>query len=411
MKKQNISGWKIMVSALLMVLLSMSLASAEKKIFHGTGEYTMSDYETPAVAEQRALAYAKNNAAEQAGAYVDTYTKMEKVQVTEDRVNVLVSGAMRVTAENVEKIAQSDGDIRIVANITAEMDTEEINQMLSKAANSIMDDGIEYRQLNEKIAKEESETTKLKKKIEEMKLKKLPVQDLQIEIKAKEQMFLSNQKVKEAREYGIRGEFDKALSLSEDAVRLNPKSADAYAVRAESNGSLKNYDLCIKDCERSLQIKPDNARAYNSRGLSYVYKGEYDKALIEINKALQIDPYYAGAFYSRGMAYNGKREYENAMNDYDRAIQYNIKNIDVYISRGNIYYIKRDFHNAINDCTKALEKNPRYWLAYYNRAVCYLQIDEYNKAIYDLEMVLKLNPNGSDAREILNELYQMRQGR
>lgn len=330
--------------------------------------------------------------------------------MTQDRVNVLVSGAMRITAQNVERKAQPDGDIRIVANITAEVDTTEIDKMLSKAVNSIMADEIEYRQLNEKIAKGERETAELKKKIEELKLNQLPVQDLQIEIKEKEQEFLSNQKVKEARECGIRGEFDKALSLSEDAVRLNPKNADAYAVRAESNGSLKNYDLCIKDCERSLQIKPDNARAYHSRGLSYVNKGEYDKALIEINKALQIDPYYANAFYSRGMAYNGKREYENAMNDYDRAIQYNIKNKDVNISRANIYYIKRDFHNAINDCTKALEKNPRYWLAYYNRAVFYLRIGEYNKAIYDLEMVLKLNPNDSNAREMLNKLYQMRQG-
>ena len=38
----------------------------------------MSDYETPAVVEQRALAYAKQRAAEQAGAYVETYTRMEK---------------------------------------------------------------------------------------------------------------------------------------------------------------------------------------------------------------------------------------------------------------------------------------------------------------------------------------------
>ena len=61
-----------------MVLIVMPLTSAEKKIFHGTGEYTMSDYETPAVAEQRALTYAKQRAAEQAGVYVDSYTKMEK---------------------------------------------------------------------------------------------------------------------------------------------------------------------------------------------------------------------------------------------------------------------------------------------------------------------------------------------
>ncbi len=76
--KKRIFVWKIMISMFLMVLIVMPLTSAEKKIFHGTGEYTMSDYETPAVAEQRALTYAKQRAAEQAGVYVDSYTKMEK---------------------------------------------------------------------------------------------------------------------------------------------------------------------------------------------------------------------------------------------------------------------------------------------------------------------------------------------
>ena len=50
---------------LFLLMLFINEVSAEKKIYNGTGEYTMSDYETPNVAEQRALMNARNHIMEQ----------------------------------------------------------------------------------------------------------------------------------------------------------------------------------------------------------------------------------------------------------------------------------------------------------------------------------------------------------
>ena len=60
----------------------MPMANAEIKTY--TGEYMMSDFETPAIAKQRAKQYAEQNAQEQAGVYVNSYTKVENMQVTSD---------------------------------------------------------------------------------------------------------------------------------------------------------------------------------------------------------------------------------------------------------------------------------------------------------------------------------------
>ena len=62
-------------AALMMLVAQASMVCAAAKTFSATGEYTMSDYETPEVAEQRALAYAQQRAAEQAGVYIASYTK------------------------------------------------------------------------------------------------------------------------------------------------------------------------------------------------------------------------------------------------------------------------------------------------------------------------------------------------
>ncbi len=181
----------MLLCLLAALIYTIPSVSAEKKIFHATGEYTMSDYETPAVAEQRALSYAKQRAAEQAGVYVDTYTKMEKVQVMEDRVNVLVSGVMHVTAQNIEKKKLPTGDIRIVASIMAEVDSEDLERLLSKYSNDDIDSESMYRQLKNKIIQEDNELKELKNRINELKKNRLPIQDLQIETKVKENEFIS----------------------------------------------------------------------------------------------------------------------------------------------------------------------------------------------------------------------------
>ena len=56
----------------------------------------MGDGETPSVAESRALLNAKRVALEQAGTYVESYTKVENIQVTKDEIQVLTSGIMEV---------------------------------------------------------------------------------------------------------------------------------------------------------------------------------------------------------------------------------------------------------------------------------------------------------------------------
>ena len=74
----------------------MPLASAEVKEYEGFGEYVMSDFETPDVAKQRAKARAEQNAMEQAGVYVESYTKVINHQVSHDEIVTMTNGILKV---------------------------------------------------------------------------------------------------------------------------------------------------------------------------------------------------------------------------------------------------------------------------------------------------------------------------
>src|SRR4030065_527781 len=94
---------------LLFFFLLPSICFAEVKEIISEGTYNMGDGETPTIAESRALLQAKRIAVEQAGTYVESYTKVKNLQLTEDEIKVLASGLMEGTILDKKRTIVGDG--------------------------------------------------------------------------------------------------------------------------------------------------------------------------------------------------------------------------------------------------------------------------------------------------------------
>src|SRR3990170_5562573 len=92
-----------------LLLFYPSQGFAEVKEIISEGTYNMGDGETPTVAESRALLNAKRTAIEQAGTYVESYTKVENLQLTKDEIQVLASGLMEVEILDKKRTIVGDG--------------------------------------------------------------------------------------------------------------------------------------------------------------------------------------------------------------------------------------------------------------------------------------------------------------
>lgn len=93
------------------LLFSPSLSFAETKEIISEGTYNMGDGETPSVAESRALLKAKQIAVEQAGTYVESYSKVKNITLTQDKIQVLASGLMEVEILDKKRTVIGDGII------------------------------------------------------------------------------------------------------------------------------------------------------------------------------------------------------------------------------------------------------------------------------------------------------------
>jgi tetratricopeptide (TPR) repeat protein len=214
----------------------------------------------------------------------------------------------------------------------------------------------------------------------------------------------------------------KAIAAFDEAIRLNPKDADAYINRGSAHASIGNCDTALADYDEAIRLDPKLVVAYYNRGNVYIVKRDYDKAIAEYDEAIRLNPKFAPAYHNRGAAHGIKGDYDRAFADkeevrrldpklalaafeqvsqldprdsfayHDAAIQLNPKDPLAYYNRGNAFIVKGDYDHAIADYDEAIRLDPKLANAYYNRGNAYMVKRDYDKAVADKGQAIRLDP-------------------
>ena len=83
--------------------------------------------------------------------------------------------------------------------------------------------------------------------------------------------------------------------------------------------SEEEHDKAIADYTEAIRLNPKDADAYYNRGLAYWNKGKFDKAIAEYTEAIRLNPKLAEAYYSRGFAYRNNGDLAKAEADFAKA--------------------------------------------------------------------------------------------
>jgi tetratricopeptide (TPR) repeat protein len=110
---------------------------------------------------------------------------------------------------------------------------------------------------------------------------------------------------------------DSAILDLAEAIRLNPKDAEACHLRGclyELNGE---HDKAIVDLTEAIRLNPNDAEAHLFRG--FAYGADLDRAIAEYTEAIRLDRQNANAYYNRAVAYRKKGNFAQAAADFDQA--------------------------------------------------------------------------------------------
>src|SRR5258708_2394964 len=94
-----------------------------------------------------------------------------------------------------------------------------------------------------------------------------------------------------------------AMADLDKAIRIDPKSLQAYAARGSMYQWQGDNDLAIADYNEILRLEPKADYTLYSRGTAYRDKGNLDQAIADYTDALRINPNYTPAHHERGVAY------------------------------------------------------------------------------------------------------------
>jgi len=302
-----------MIAALFLFYPSHGFTAVKEIISEGA--YNMGDGETPSVAESRALLNAKRVALEQAGTYVESYTKVENFQLTKDEIQVLTSGIMEVEILDKKRTVVGDG-FRFWVKIKARVNPDNIKAMANKVkGKSVIDD---YKKIQEAYDKSQREIEELKKQLAQTKDKK-EKEKVEAKISDDERMFQANEWFAKGYQHSLNKDYDKAIEAYTSAITLNPNNDKAYNNRGFIYADKGQYDMAISDYNKAISINPNLAMPYNNLGHAYNEKSQFDRAIENSNKAIALDPNYAMPYNNRGAAYANKGIMGKAISDFQKA--------------------------------------------------------------------------------------------
>jgi len=108
-------------------------------------------------------------------------------------------------------------------------------------------------------------------------------------------------------EYEAKKKHDSAIADYNEAIRLDPKYADAYYDRGNAYFDQNEYDLAIADYNEAIRLNPECANCFDSRGGATFFKGNDDaSAIADFTEAIRLNPSNAGFFKHRAMIYRDK---------------------------------------------------------------------------------------------------------
>jgi tetratricopeptide (TPR) repeat protein len=205
----------------------------------------------------------------------------------------------------------------------------------------------------------------------------------------------------------------RELAEYTEAIRLNPKNADAYLKRGNlrsgllTDKSVQDKRGAIADYTEAIRLEPKNARAYQGRADTRLLNDDRG-AIADYTEVIRLEPQNASAYSGRGLAREQIKDIQGAIADYTETIRLNPKETHVYSSRARLNRQLGNYQAELADQTEMIrideDSNPTGNLSknlrvsalsntYAFRGETRKDLGDYQGALADYQEAIRLDPD------------------
>ncbi len=171
--------------------------------------------------------------------------------------------------------------------------------------------------------------------------------------------------------YKRENNYDKALEMYNNAIKLNKIEKEALINRGNIYFNRKQFELAITDYNMVISLDSVNQKAIENRGSAYGALGKYERAISDLNKAIQLNPKTENGYANRAVLFQTINRHPEAIADFYRHMEVNHQqSADILNSIAISYLRQKDFKNALKVLTQTIDLDPQ-GIYYRNRALVY----------------------------------------
>jgi tetratricopeptide (TPR) repeat protein len=186
--------------------------------------------------------------------------------------------------------------------------------------------------------------------------------------------------------------------------------ARAMAFQAEAYLNLELGDRASTIVDRALEINPRSAEAYQVRGqINQLINFDFDAARADYAEAYTLSPnlVYLGIWLARMDSLSYFANYSEALELYTKLIESNPDNTQVLLDLGTYYYrVDNNFSRAQEIFSRCVEANPEYQPCYYMLGRSQYELEQLSLAVEPLETAVRMDPDDAYAMWWLARTYR-----
>lgn len=200
----------------------------------------------------------------------------------------------------------------------------------------------------------------------------------------------------------------EALEVADRAINADPFSALGWAVRGMALDWDGQTELALASLLHAVELDPQSAVAHALLAETYIDLGAPDRALQMAEQALALDPtdYNVQRNYGYVLEW-GYAEYDEAIQAYERALQLAPSRAYIAFNLADLYYREGDYAAEVELLQAVVDQNPENASAHYRLAVAlYRDLGEVEQARAAVERCTAIAPDKVSCLSFLGALQR-----
>jgi tetratricopeptide (TPR) repeat protein len=213
--------------------------------------------------------------------------------------------------------------------------------------------------------------------------------------------------------------FHDVEHLYRDTIAKNPAGPTAYANLAVHLESVGQYEEALRLAREAVRLDAREATAHNTLGICLIRlastsidpEAQRSAGIAEFKTALDLLPNYADAYVNLGTTLSGLGRLDEARHSLEAALALNPQHAEAHNTLGNLDFSQRNFRQAAEHYEAAVAARPDFGRAWNNLGVCSMNLDQTDRAIDCFREAVRQDPHYQEARSNLARAEQLRQSR